>query len=121
MSALEGSFTKRTVFSGALDLKLFEDGHVITVWPPHLLVEHLDDHLVGDAPVPDHGHLVTKVLTTQRTQEGRILRQIASKSLHKMFVRGVSHQNLRIGAGDVTPLDGTGDMNIFTLFARMSR
>ena len=121
MSALEGSFTKRTVFSGTLDLKLFEDGHVITVWPPHLLVEHLDDHLVGDAPVPDHGHLVTKVLTTQRTEEGRILRQIPSKSLHKMFVCGVSHQNLRIGAGDVTPLDGTGDMNIFTLFARMSR
>ena len=42
LSSLKSSFTQRTIFSGSLDLKLLQDGHVETVGSTHLLVDNLD-------------------------------------------------------------------------------
>ena len=49
LSALKSSFAQRTIFSGSLDLKLLQDGHVETVWSTHLLVDNLDAEMEKDS------------------------------------------------------------------------
>ena len=97
LPALKCPLTQRTILPHALDFKLLEHSDVITVGPAHVLIEHLEDHLVGDAPVSDHRDLIRKVVRTQRTVEWRGLWQLSGKSISKMFVCHMSHQDLGVG------------------------
>ena len=115
LSALECSLAQWTVLSDSGHLELFQHGQIIAVRSAHLLIEHLDHHLVGDAPVSDHGDLVTEVLTTQWTLEWWSLRQLPGKPLHEVFVSGVSHQDLNIATHSLTALHWTLVVNIIRL------
>ena len=48
-------------------LIFFQHRCVERVGPPHLLVEDLDGHLMGDAPVANQRHLIRIVFATERT------------------------------------------------------
>ena len=115
LATLEGSLAQRTILPGGCHLKLLEHGQVIAVGAAHLLIEHLDDHLVRDAPVSDHGDLVSKVLTTQRTLVRRVGWELPGKSVHEVFVSGVSHEDLNVATHCLTPLDGTLVVDIIML------
>ena len=115
LATLEGSLAQRTILPGASNLKLFEHGEVVAIGPTHGLIEHLDDHLVRDAPVSDHGDLVSKVLTTQRTKEGRVGGQLPGKPFHEVFVCGVSHEDLNIATDGAASLDRTLVVDIIRL------
>ena len=115
LPALECPFAQGTILPHALDFKLLEHSDVIAVGPAHVLVEHLEDHLVGDAPVSDHRNLVRKVVRTQRTVEWRGLGQLSGKSVRKMLVCHVSHQDLGVGTHGAAALDWTRDVDIIWL------
>ena len=93
---LEGPLAQRAVLSDTSHLKLVQYGGVKAVWPANLFIEHLDGHLVRNAPVTDEGHLVRRLVATHRAGKRRSLRQLTSKSLNKVFVRGMPAQDLGV-------------------------
>ena len=70
---------------------------------------------MGDAPVADEGHLVRSLMAAHWTGERRSLRQLARKSLNKVFVRGMSAQDLGIVERGCAALNWTGELNLFLL------
>ena len=121
LTPLKCSLTQRTILPDALDLKLLQNSDVVAVGSAHVLIEHLEDHLVGDAPVSDQRDLVRKVVIAQRTVEWRGLWQLAGEPVRKMFVRHVSHQDLGVGTHGAAALDWTRDVNIIRLAVTRAR
>jgi hypothetical protein len=115
LAPLEGPLAQRAVLSHTPHLKLVQYGRVEAVWPANLLIEHLDGHLMRNAPVADEGHLIRRLVATHGTGKRRCLGQFTSKSLNKVFVRGMSAQDLGIVERGCAALNWTGELNLFLL------
>lgn len=115
LAPLEGPLAQRAVLSHTPHLKLVQYGGVKAVWPANLLIEHLDGHLMRNAPVADEGHLVRRLVATHGAGKRRSLGQLTCKSLNKVFVRGVPTQDLSIVERGCAALDWAGELNFLLL------
>ena len=63
----------------------------------------------------DEGHLVRCLVATHGAGKRRGLGQLTCKSLNKVFVRGMSAQDLGIVECGCATLNWTGELNLFLL------
>lgn len=115
LTPLEGPLAQRAVLSHTPHLKLVQYGGVKAVWPANLLIEHLDGHLVRNAPVAYEGHLVRCLVATHWAGKRRSLGQLTCKPLNKVFVCGMPAQDLGIVERGCAALNWTGELNLLLL------